>query len=518
MAQPRLSPRQRMINMMYLVLTALLALNVSKETLDVIAKVDKGLTQTNENFASKNELTYAAFEKAYTVYPTKVEPWKVKADALKEEAQVVIDLINKYKWDIVREVDGEDARIDSIKSGDDLNAPAFIMLEENYDDTNQKRGEILKKSISDFRDFLHTIIDPSDTTLVSAIDRSLDVSDIPGGPDEPSRSWEQDNFEYLPLIGVVTLMTKMQSDIRNAESDVLNYLFKGIDQESFTFNRLIPQVTPVSNRIIEGSEYVAAVTLSAVDTTQETEVFVNNRILPVEDGKGMYTVSNPKVGTHSWGGIIRYKAPDGSINSYEFKDEFEVLPATLIISPTKMNVFFMGLENPVQISAIGATPENTRVTISNATIRRASGFNYIVEPKQNYGEAVIKVSATIDGRVVNYKNQIYRLKRVPDPVAKVNSMSGGKIDKQRLVAQVGVEAVLEDFLFDYKYVVQSFTVTSTVNQFTENEPSTSYKFTQKQKDLINKVPRNKPVIIENIVALGPDGEERKLPSIVFTIQ
>ena len=232
----------------------------------------------------------------------------------------------------------------------------------------------------------------------------------------------------------------------------------------------------------------------------------------------MYTVSNPKVGTHSWGGIIRYKAPDGSINSYEFKDEFEVLPATLIISPTKMNVFFMGLENPVQISAIGATPENTRVTISNATIRRASGFNYIVEPKQNYGEAVIKVSATIDGRVVNYKNQIYRLKRVPDPVAKVNSMSGGKIDKQRLVAQVGVEAVLEDFLFDYKYVVQSFTVTSTVNQFTENEPSTSYKFTQKQKDLINKVPRNKPVIIENIVALGPDGEERKLPSIVFTIQ
>ncbi len=519
MAQPKLTPRQRMINMMYLVLTALLALNVSKETLDVIAKVDKGLTQTNENFASKNELTYAAFEKASTIYPTKVAPWKVKADDLKEEAQAVIDLINKYKWDIVREVDGEDARIDSIQSSDDLNAPAFIMLEEDYENTNQKRGEILKSSISDFREFLHTIIDSADTTLVNTIDKSLDVSDIPGGPDgNTSRSWQQDNFEYLPLIGVVTLMTKMQSDIRNAESDVLNYLYKGIDQESFTFNRLVPAISPISNRIIEGSEYVAAVTLSAVDTTQETEVLVNNRVLPVEDGKGMYTVSNPKVGTHSWGGIIRYKTPDGSINSYEFEDEFEVLPATLIISPTKMNVFFMGLENPVQISAIGATPENTRIKISNATFRRVDDFNYVVEPTQNYGEAVIKVSATIDGRVVTYKNQVYRLKRVPDPVAKVNSKSGGKISKEELAAQVGIGAVLEDFFFDYQFVVQRFTVTSTVNTFTEFEPSSSYKFTQKQKDLINKVPRNQRVFIENIYALGNDGEERELLPIIFTIQ
>ena len=518
MAQPRLTPRQRMINMMYLVLTALLALNVSKETLDVIAKVDKGLTETNENFASKNELTYAAFEKANTINPTKVEPWKIKADALKERSQEVIDLITKFKWDIVREVDGEDARIDSIKSADDLNAPATIMIVNNYEDTGKKRGIILKESIVDFREFLHTIIDPADETLVNTIDRSLDVSDVPGGPDEPSRSWENDNFEYLPLIGVVTLMTKMQSDIRNAESDVLNYLYKGIDQESFTFNELRPAVIPTTNRIIEGASFEAGVFLSAVDTTQVAEVIVNNRALPVEEGKGIYSVSNPKLGKHKWGGIIRYKAPDGSIIPYPFESEFEVLPATLIISPTKMNVFFQGIDNPVQISAIGAAPENTQVTISNATIRRAEGYNYIVEPTQNYGEAIIKVSAMIDGVRKTYKDKVYRLKRVPDPVAKVKNMPGGKIDKAELAAQVGVGAVLEDFLFDYAFVVQSFTVTATVNQFTENKYSKSYKFTQEQKDLINKVPRNKPVIIEDIVALGDDGEARNLPPIVFTLK
>ena len=518
MAQPRLTPRQRMINMMYLVLTALLALNVSKETLDVIAKVDRSLQQTNENFSSKNSLTYSAFEKAYTINPTKVKPWKNKADALKVETQDLIDLINKFKWDIVTYVDGEEGHIDSIKNMDDLNKTPFVMLEENYEETRMKRGEILKNSINEYRDFLLTMVDTSNNVLYHTIESSLDVSDIPSTPDEPGRSWEEDNFRYLPMIGVITLMTKMQSDIRNAESDVLNYLFKGIDEESFTFNDLVAIVKPKSNRIIQGSPYEAEIFLSAIDTTQDPEIIVNNRSLPVEEGKGIFSVSNPPLGRHKWGGLIRYKAPDGSILPYQFESDYEVLPATLIVSPTKMNVFYQGLPNPVQISAIGAAPENTEVTISNATIKRVSGFNYIVEPTQNYGEAVIKVSAMIDGRRQTYPDQVFRLERIPDPEARVNNQPGGRITKNLLIQQIGVEAVLEDFLFDYQFVVQSFTVSSTVNTFTEDEPSTSYRFTQAQKDLMSQVPRNGRVFIDNIIALGPDGEERGLPGISFILQ
>jgi gliding motility-associated protein GldM len=518
MAQQKLSPRQRMINMRYLVLTALLALNVSKETLDVIAKVDKGLVQTNENFASRNGLAYAHFEKANAINPIKVGPFKIKADSLRVKSQELIDLINKYKWDIVSRADGEDARIDSIDNQDDLNTPANIMIVENEGAGNMKRGEILKQSIVDFKEFLYTLIDPDDTVLLSNIQSSLDVSDIPASGKEPSRSWEQDNFEYLPLIGVITLMSKMQSDIRNAESDILQHLYKEIDEASFTFNQLVPAVVPESNRIIAGSSFNAEIFLSAVDTTQDPLVTVSNRELSVVDGKGVYTVPNPGVGKHKWGGIIQYKAPDGRIIPYEFEHEFEVLPASLIISPTKMNVFFQGLENPVQISAIGAAPENTRVSITNADIRRVQGFNWIVEPKQNYGEAVIRVTATIDGRTQTYEAQRFRLKRVPNPVAMVKDMAGGTILKNSLVAQVGVEARLEDFLFDYKYEVQRFIVTSTVNNFTESEPASGYRFTQKQKNLISQVPKGGFVIIEEIFALGPDGEERKLPPISFKIQ
>ncbi len=504
--------------MMYLVLTALLALNVSKETLDVIAKVDKGLIQTNENFASKNELTYASFEKAFFINPNKVGPYKLKADSLKAQAQSLIDLINKYKWDIVREADGKDAQLDSIRSKDDLMIPDQIMNKDNAENSKMKRGEILKNSIRDFHEYLYFLVDPSDTVLVNTIQNTLDVSDIPRTEYEPGMSWEQDNFANLPLIGVITLMSKMQSDIRNAESDVLHYLYAGIDEASFTFNKLVAAVIPSSNKIIQGYPFEASVFLSAIDTTQDPQILVNNRDIPVVDGIGVYSVLNTTLGRHPWGGLIRYKGPDGNILPYSFESEYEVIPATLIVSPTKMNVFFQGIPNPVEISAIGASAENTQVTITNATIRRGEGFNYIVEPKQNYGEAIIKVSAIINGRKQSYPDKRFRLKRVPDPEARVNNMAGGKIQKALLAQQIGVEAVLEDFLFDYQYIVQRFTVSTTVNTFTEDEPSSSYRFTQKQKDLINQVPRNQRVVIENIYALGPDGEERALPSIIFIIQ
>ncbi|HBB90831.1 MAG TPA: gliding motility protein GldM, partial [Bacteroidales bacterium] len=277
MAQPRLTPRQRMINMMYLVLTALLALNVSKETLDVIAKVDKSLNETIENFASKNNITYSAFESAYQQNPVKVAPWKNKADSVRSQSQALIDKINQYKWEIVREADGKNAKIDSIKSMEDLNIPAQIMIVETIQTSAGRitRGQDLKNSISDYKNFLLSIIDAGDSVLAHSIRRSLAVDDVKGTTREPSRSWEQDNFEYLPLIGTITLMSKMQSDVRNAESDVLNYLYGGIDAESYKFSSLKAVVIPTTSKVVfQGNPYEAEIFLAAFDTTMNPEITV----------------------------------------------------------------------------------------------------------------------------------------------------------------------------------------------------------------------------------------------------
>ena len=522
MAQPRLTPRQKMINMMYLVLTALLALNVSKETLDVIAKVEKSLNQTIENFTSQNNLTYADFDQAYMINPTKVGPFKEQADLMRTQTQSLIDKITEYKWMIVRKADGEDARLDSIKSMEDLNIPAQLMITEKpieFENWRISRGRELRNSIIAYREFLLSIVDPNDSVLIHSIQTNLEIIDPIGSSSETSRTWEQDNFEYLPLIGVITLMSKMQSDIRNAESDVLNYLYSGIDDESYKFNKLMSAVIPTtSTMVVEGSAYEANIFLAAVDSTQDPEIFVNNRRIPVKDGIGTWRTPTNIAGHYKWGGVINYKAPDGRTLSYPFEEEYDVIPPMLTVSPTKMNVFYMGLANPVEINVLGATPGSIRVDATNATIESVGGYEYEVQPHQDYGEAIIKVSAEFDGVRRQLQDKQFRLKPLPPPVAKIGGLSGGGITKPQLNAQSGVAAVLDDFLFDISYTVISFTLSVIKKGFTDDANSQSAFFTPEQKRLLASLNRGENFFVTNIVAVGPDMRERTLPSIIFTIQ
>jgi gliding motility-associated protein GldM len=342
MSQPRLTPRQRMINMMYLVLTALLALNVSRETLDVIARVDKSLNQSVESFASKNNLTYAAFDNAYELNKVKVGPFKAKADSVKAQSQKMIDKITEYKWAIVREADGPEARLDSIDNQDQLNIPAQIMLVEQIQvgDKRINRAKDLRNSLEEYSRYMLTVVDQNDSVLLSSIKKSLTISDplpSPSGRND-GRTWEQDNFEYLPLIGVITLMTKMQSDVRNAESDVLNYLYKNIDAQSFKFNMLDAVVIPTTSKtVVMGNPYEANVILAAFDTTINPRITVGGSVIPYRDGHGVYTVNTSKTGIFKWGGVINYTAPDGSNRTYSFEDEYEVIPPVLISAPKQMN-------------------------------------------------------------------------------------------------------------------------------------------------------------------------------------
>ena len=512
-----------MINMMYLVLTALLALNVSRETLDVIARVDRSLNQSVESFAAKNRTTYAAFDNAYELNKVKVGPFKMKADSVKVQTQKMIDKITEYKWAIVREADGQEARLDSILSQDQLNIPAQIMLVDQIQARGERmsRAHDLRLSMEEYRNFMLTMVDQNDSTLINSIQRSLEVKDPASmRTKDTGRTWEQANFEYLPLIGVITLMTKMQSDVRNAESDVLNYLYRNIDAQSFKFNMLNAVVIPkTSKTVVQGNPFEADVLLAAFDTTISPRITVGGSVLPYREGRGIYTVNTSKPGLFDWSGVINYTAPDGSNRTYSFKDSYEVIPPVLISSPTKMNAFYKGVANPLMINAIGASAKDIKVDMTNADIRQVGDFQYEVLPKKAEGEAVLTVTATINGRTQTYPPQRYRLFKVPDPTAKVGGKSSGKIDKATLEAQTGVVAELEGFLFDMKFEVKGFKVMIfSAGNFVQDQPSNSAAFTADQKKLIKSRKRDDVVIIRDILAVGPDGIERTLNSITFTVQ
>ncbi len=522
MAHTRLTPRQRMINMMYLVLTALLALNVSRETLDVIARVDKSLNQSVESFAAKNKMTYAAFDNAYELNRVKVGPFKLKADSVKMETQKMIDKIVEYKLAIVRLADGPEGRLDSIRSQDQLNIPGQVMLVDKIDVGGERmsRATDLRKSMEKYSAFMQTEVG-GDSILLGSIRKSLTIKDPPlSSSRDNGRTWEQENFDLLPLIGVITLMTKMQSDVRNAEADVLNALYKNIDAQSFKFNQLQAVVIPkTSKTVVQGNPYEADVILAAFDSTINPRITVGGSALPYREGHGIYTVTTSKPGPFKWGGVINYTAPDGSNKTYKFEDDYEVIPPTLISAPTKMNAFYMGVDNPLLVNAVGASAKDIKVDMTNATITQVGDFQYMVRPKKSEGKAILTVTATMNGRTQTYPPQEYRLFRVPDPTAKVAGKYSGKIAKNELQAQTGVVAELADFLFDMKFEVKGFKVlVSSSGNFVQDVASNNALFTPDQKKLISSRKKDDLVIIKDIKAVGPDGIIRELNSITFTIQ
>ncbi len=541
MAHGKETPRQKMIGMMYLVLTALLALNVSKDVLDAFVLVDKGLTTTTENFASKNETIYREFGKKFAENPVKVRDWKEKADEVKQQADALVNFIHDLKLEIITTAEGKnnkalvEGRIlgEEIGNKSDTNVPAQIMIKSD----GSGKANDLKASIESFRNHLLSLIAEKDIGVRASVETSLNTANPPP-KDGATPTWQTENFQGIPLIGVLALMSKMQADVRNAEADVITYLYNQIDAGSFAFNKLEATVIPNSNYIIRGNEYEARVFIAAFDTTQAPEILIGRyqtiekndgsvehqmigdyKTLPIEagSGQGIYRIVPQTLGYQKWGGLIRLRAPDGTYISRPFEEEYQVQEPSLVVSPTKMNVFYIGVDNPVEISAPGIAPDQLQVSISgNNAIRKVSGTSYIVNPR-TAGDANISVVATVDGQKRNMGVKPFRVRALPDPVATVAGREGGNIDKNILLAQAVVLAELKNFDFDARFNVTSFTLSTTERGFVRDAPGNGMRITDEQKVIIQNAGRNQRVYFEDITAVGPDGSTRRLPAISFRI-
>ena len=312
------TPRQKMINMMYIVLTAMLAINVAAEVLEAFKVVDSSLIQTLKAVDQKNAQIYSSFEQAYVENPAKVEEWKAKADQVRESTTSIYSYINQLKEELVKysgskPVNNENPYSDDdfiyiteagdtleIDKEDDLNGPSEMMIAQN-------RANELKLEIEKYRDQLVSLITEDDVELRENILQELDTKDpavnIREGGD--SKTWEIQHFESKPLIAVLTLLSKIQIDVKNAEANLINYLYSQIDAGSFKFNKLGARVIPTSSIILQGEEYLADVFLAAEDTTQQPQIIINNRQAEVIDGKATYRVKPTDVGKFTWNGLIK---------------------------------------------------------------------------------------------------------------------------------------------------------------------------------------------------------------------
>jgi gliding motility-associated protein GldM len=522
-----------MIGMMYLVLTAMLALNVSKEAVEAFRRVDNGLTQTIKNYTLKNDVIYRDFDRAAAENPTKAGKYKALAYQVKERADEAYNFIQGLKIEIIKKtekdpetpaVNGNEVIIDKVERHiDDTNVPSEILIGANE---NGKAND-LKALLAEYRQFLITTLDGKNPTAEEALKKSLKTDDGLNR-DGVKERWENLNFQTLPLVAVICILSEYQIAVRNGETEVLSYLYSQIDASSFKFTKLDAIVIPsTSNYVTLGSDYEARVFISATDSTQFPVITVGDSKLPLDEtGKGIYKIHASSTGPKKWGGIIAMKAPDGSTKSYPFESSYVVGEPNVIVSPTAMNVMYYGINNPIDVSVPGISPDKLKIKVVNGSFStekvKKSGGDYFkgawaVKPNAVGQNVQVIVTADINGKPVQYAPYEFRVKSIPPPVAIFGNKSTGSIPRATAAAQQGVFAVLPDFDFDLQYQVTGFTVLYSDKGADFEETSTNSNLTPKQKDLIGRLTRGKNLIIKDIKALGPDGKTKELQPIILKI-
>lgn len=507
----RLSPRQKMINLMYIVLTAMLALNVSSDVLDGFTQVHEGLKRSNTNFGTRNAAIFGELQSIAEQNPGKAQAWLDKAGEVRKETESIYNFVDSLKHAIVRKSDGEDGNPDNIINRDDLESAAVVMLAPG-----NPKGAVLRGRIDDYRDFMAGLI--ADTLKRHTIAEALSTAPIVRAGQLTPQSWEEAKFDQQPVVAAVTLLSKLQSDILYAEGEVLASLLAQVDAGDVRVNELNAYVMPQSRLVMRGGKYSANILLAAVDTTQRPRVFIQGK--PLNNTDGLYEVSTGSTGTFDYSGWLEVTHGDGSTTRHDFKSSYTVIEPMATVSATMMNVLYAGIDNPMSISVPGVAMKDISATMTNGTLTR-QGDHWVARPQGVGKDAVVTVTANMDGRPVTMAATTFRVRRLPDPTpfiafkdaqGNIDHYRGGKpFSKATLLAAPGLSAAIDDGLLDTPFSVLSFeTVFFDSSGNAMPEVSAGDQFSPRQKAQFQRLGRGKRFFISRIKAKGPDGITRDL--------
>lgn len=518
------TPRQKMIGMMYLVLTALLALNVSKEILNSFVTIEEGLNVTNVNFDSKNTMLYDKFSKALSENQTKTKPWYDKAQQAKKKAAELCKYIDELRGELVASVHPDVQRpqadtfaLKNIDSKDSYDQPTHILIGENPEAATGKAVD-LKKKIEEFKKEMTALVPEKER---ASLKLGLNTEDVYSSADEKKITWENNLFYHNPIAAVLSSFAKIKNDVKNAESDVVSVLLKSVDAGDFKFDAIEAKVVAPTSYVTSGEEYTADIFVSAHSSTQNPEVIIGGgQKIPVEGGVGKYTVRTSSEGLQEYKGVINVKAPDGTVKPYPFSGSYMVARPSMAVSPTKMNVFYIGVENPVDISVAGAAPTDVVATVTGgggSIINKGQG-HYIVKVTSG-NECKVNVAVkSKSGASKSMGAMPFRVKKVPSPQASFAGVVGdGKVSKGELMAAGGVIPKLEDFVFDLKFPVISWNMSVYVNGTYADYTAQGPAATGAMKDILSKVKTGQKVLIEEVKVQCPDGI-RKITGCVLKIK
>lgn len=507
------SPRQKMINLMYVVLMAMLALNVSSDVLNGFSLVEESLNRTTANSAKENQTLYDNFDEQFRSNPVKVKEWFDKARYVKRISDSLYNLADELKIAIVKKSDGSKGDVKNIRHKDDLEAATSVMLAPGTG-----RGAELYNAINSYRNQILQLV--SDSVQQSIIRSNLSTA-VPNKDAMLSRNWQEYMFEDMPVAAAVTLLTKLQSDVRYAEGEVLHTLVSNIDVKDIRVNQLNAFVIPNAQTVVQGSKFSARIIMAAVDTTQRPTIYIGEKAVNTQGG--LYETICNRTGDFSLNGHIEMRNGAGELVRREFTQKYSVVAPTATVSADLMNVLYAGYNNPMSVSVPGVPSNKIVVNMSGGTLQPEGNGKYIARPSAVGKDAVFTILSTQNGHSQEMGKFTFHVRALPDPTAYIaytdekgnaaQYRGGGRsISKAQLLGTEGIGAAIDDGLLNIQFRVIGFETVFFDNMGNAvPEVSNSAQFTERQKEIFRRLNRGRRFNISRVRAVGPDGTERTLP-------
>ena len=505
MALPK-EPRQKMINLMCLVLTALLALNVSSEILNAFKVVDKSLQNSSSNLSAANATLYKSLDEKVIDDKTKEKAliWQPKA----EKARKLSDDLNAYIDGLKTELkkSSDLTIVDGKESFKEDNLDAATRLFDT-----QGKGKELQDKLAAYKKAMLDI----DPDIRTKFEKTLPIDvEPPVGQDGTKKEFTNAYFHMTPTVAGLTLLSKFQNNVKNAENQVVTFCHEQIGAVKIIFDKTGVLVGQSSNYIMPGQEMVITAGIGAYSSAAKPSISIAGTGQTVVDGKATYKISASGAGPHKVPVTVTYLDQNGISQTKTETVEYTVgTPGGAAIMLDKMNVFYIGVPNPITISS-GSGWDKTSVSITGGTMSGSNG-NRVVTVS---GGTAANITVTADGKSSKFD---FRIKTIPNPIGMVGPSPGGRMQSNVFKAQDFIRAELLNFDFDARFNVTGATVYFAGAGFANSGSIQTASITSGSLAPIkSKMDLCKPgstVTFDDLKVVGPDGRTRTIPPVSFVL-
>ena len=525
-------PRQKMINMMYLVLTALLALNVSAEILNAFKTVNNSITTSNIVVTDKNNLTYKAFDAALIDPQTKAnaEVWAPKAKQIQKLSSDMYSTLNGMKQELKQESQLEKDK-DGNEKFNDANLDAATRVFDK-----QGQGKVLYDALAAYKKSMLNVLDPAEfannpilqkevskakADFEKELPLDLSVPQSQTGAAESSdvvKNWVTNYFHMTPTIAAITILSKFQNDVKNSESQMVDYCFKQIGSVKVVFDKFEAFAGTNATYLMPGDELDVTAGIGAFSAAAKPTVTINGSTQALNaEGVADYKTKVEGAGEHSVTVNIAYFKPDGSPATVSKVVKYTVgMPSGASIFLEKMNVVYIGVDNPMTISggSVGAEKVHVNFASPGASLTKATGDHYIAKATT---PGMSKIIVTANGK--NFEFPI-RVKNLPLPAGFIGSKKGGAISSAEFKAIGGLIARLEDSDFEAPFKVVSYKIGALgggISQYVE-ATNENNRWAGSAANIVQRSTPGTNIFFDQIRVVGPDGKQREIAPMVFSLK